>query len=735
MFGKYNKLSDFSKFFIPIFRVLPIISASDSLISSNLGAAIVSIRLFHVWTTTMGAPASESVRSDANLQPQGTNSGQNTSFFSFFNYPTTFFPAPELSIDKGSSRDPTPKEAQAIATLDKHHSSDIIAWHTLSQSTEPGLNHRDWPGGLSKKDILAISTLRDCSSESLKQWLELCICFKSLPADFCQLTALAANQKISPSAGFSVCRLAATASSRQTRRLLPRSAITPRHPSPVNSVKAHSPNRNNTPYRAGRTFARATTYGTPALVKPANQDHKYWCTVCDNHSFQNSDGWKKHEKEHEIKYVCMLAGIFETTNEGRRCILCGALNQPDSHHSVHNIAPCVEATNRPSFKRRYDMVGHLRDYHAIDDTANGGIIADRWRCQSSKSAWSCGFCIHLSPALQAHLRHIGTEHFEKGQSIKDWKYSNVIRGLLLQPEIKEAWQHLLHSLEIVWPQEIRWNKLKTESLLYRLENDVTGKETPQSLAKAAYESAEFIWNPAYKDTTGSATPRNIVPKPYKIEGLSPPCQDQLIASTEAPVEHQPLSPPPNQAYPSSRVSPNYGARITYATAALNNSPAYLVPTLDQSIGMDPLTSDTGDMDSNQSRTPFSDHRVCRPGPSVYHLWNAYDVTTDPTHSDQEINQYNRNDKADWLTHPQSNVGISSISDTLECPGGTESPLAQALLQKYTLNDRLTMEAYRKRSGEDERSLDANYGQARGEGDEDIQTATGANGYLQDDLYQ
>lgn len=683
----------------------------------------------------MGAPASVFVRSDANLQPQGTNSGQNTSFSSFFNYPTTFFPVPELSIDKGPSRDPTPKEAQAIATLDKHHNSDIIAWHTLSQSTKAGLNHRDWPGGLSKKDILAISTLRDCSSESLKQWLELCICFKSLPANFCQLTALAANQEISPSAGLSVCRLAAAASSRQTRRLLPRSAITPRHPSLVNSVKAHSPNRNNTPYRAGQTFARATTYGTPALVKPTNQDHKYWCTVCDNHSFQNSDGWKKHEKEHEIKYVCLLGGIFETTNEGRRCILCGALNQPDSHHSVHNIAPCVEATNRPSFKRRYDMVGHLRDYHAIYDTANGGIIADRWRCQSSKSAWSCGFCIHLSPALQAHLRHIGTEHFEKGQSIKDWKYSNVIRGLLLQPEIKEAWQHLLHSLDISRPQEIRWNKVKTENLLYRLECDLTGKETPQSLAKAAYESAEFIWSPVYKDTTISATPGNIVPKRYKTEGLSPPCQDQLVASTEAPVEYQPLSSPPHQADHSSRVSPDSGTRIAYATAALNNWPAYLVPTLDQSLGFDPLTSATGDMDSTQSTTPFSDHKVYRAGPSIYPLWNAHVVTTDLAHSDQEMFQYNRNVKVDWPTHPQSNVGVSSVACTLKRPQEPESPSAQALLRKYTLNERLTMEAYRKRTGEDERSLDANYGQAQREGDEDIHNATGANGYLKDDLYQ
>lgn len=141
------------------------------------------------------------------------------------------------------------------------------------------------------------------------------------------------------------------------------------------------------------------------------------------------------------------------------------------------------------------------------------------------------------------------------------------------------------------------------------------------------------------------------------------------------------------------------------------------------------------MDSTQSTTPFSDHKVYRADPSTYPLWNAYDVTTDLAHSDQELFQYNRNVKVDWSTHPQSNVGVSSVAYTLKRPRESESPSAQALLREYTLNERFTIEAYRKRNREDERSLDANYGQAQREGDEDIHNATGANGYLKDDLYQ
>lgn len=124
-----------------------------------------------VWNTTMVAPVPESGRSDATLQPPGTDWGQNTCSPSSVNpFTTSIFPT-ELSIKNASSRHPTPEHAQAIAALKNHNSGDIQAWHAHSQSTVPGLKHLDGPDGLSVLEIHATSTLRGCSKESLIEWL------------------------------------------------------------------------------------------------------------------------------------------------------------------------------------------------------------------------------------------------------------------------------------------------------------------------------------------------------------------------------------------------------------------------------------------------------------------------------------------------------------------------------------------------------------------------------------
>lgn len=329
---------------------------------------------------------------------------------------------------------------------------------------------------------------------------QVLFCLTSIPTDFRQLTALTANQKAPPNFGLSAYRFAAATSSRQTRRPSPRSNHTSTHPSVAKSIKAISPHLSNNPSSAltavhslltpVQTVLPASSHNTSALARPANPNHTYWCTVCCNRSYKNRDDWKKHEKEHEIKYICMLNGLFETTEDGKRCFLCGDVDPADNHHLAHNFGPCLAAADRPSFKRRYDMVTHLKAAH---DISSGGIIADKWLHKSSKKAWSCGFCIQLFPSLKDRLKHISTEHFDKGQSINDWIFSKVIQGLLLQPGIQEAWQHLLDILDLFRLSEIKWNKLGNEDLQQRHERGLTGKETAQALAKAAYDNAEYDW--------------------------------------------------------------------------------------------------------------------------------------------------------------------------------------------------------------------------------------------------
>lgn len=80
------------------------------------------------------------------------------------------------------------------------------------------------------------------------------------------------------------------------------------------------------------------------------------------------------------------------------------------------------------------------------------------------------------PSLQDRLKHLGTKHVEKGQSINDRDLTRAIQGLLFQPKIQEAWQHLfLESFDPFRLSEIKRNKLRSVEVQYRLENDLTGK--------------------------------------------------------------------------------------------------------------------------------------------------------------------------------------------------------------------------------------------------------------------
>ena len=505
---------------------------------------------------------------------------------------------------------------------------------------------------------------------------QVLFCFTSIPAEFRQLTALTASQEAPPKVGLSAYRFAAATSSPQTRQPSPRSDHTSARLPVAKSVKAISPHLSNNPYSAlitvhesfspGHTLLPEISHKTSALAEPANPNHTYWCTVCRNRSYKNSDDWKKHEKEHETKYICMLNGLFEITEDGQKCVLCGALNPADSHHLAHSIAPCLEAEDRPSFKRRYDMVAHLKDAH---DIPNGGIIADKWLHKSFKKAWSCGFCIQLFPSLKDRLKHIGTEHFKKGQSINDWDFTKVIQGLLLQPGIQESWQHLLDTLDPFRLSEIKWNKFGREDIQQRLEKGLTSKETAQSLAIAAYDNAEYDWTLADIGDIAFATTMNSVPDPYINKVSSPFLQEHAVASEEeARVQCQPWSPPQHQASQIPTTSPTSRVESAYVTAASISPPARLVPPLDHEPVWKPLASNTTDMNTTRPRTS-SNEKFGPPTQSVSTSWGG-----DPTHSDLETFRYKSNDDIAWSTIPHPDIDCRS--STLKRPRDSVSPQAQ-----------------------------------------------------------
>ena len=498
----------------------------------------------------------------------------------------------------------------------------------------------------------------------------------------------------------------------------------------MSSAKANLPHTRNKTHStfsathnrvdAGQTFTRNNTYITGALVKQKSPDPAYWCTVCDEHSYQDIDGWRKHEREHEIDYVCMLCGLFETTKDGRICVLCGALDQEDSHALVHNVAPCLNAADHPSFKRKYGMVRHLEVIHGI---TNGGPIADTWRFQSPKKAWSCGFCIQLFPSLETRLKHIGTQHFGRGQSISDWDFTNVIQGLLLQPGIQEAWQQLLGLLDPFSRSKINWIKGRSQDLQHKLEQGLTVEDPPQALAQAAYDNAEHDWSPAQHDEIAYASTPNAIPILRNSKGLSPPSRHHAAASREASVQCQPYSWPQEQAPDISRISPASEPQSAHGAAVYDSSPAQL-PALEYSPGLEQVASDTDDKISPQPATPYSDNNVYLADPSVYYSWDRFNMTpnmgpvdgTSLHHSDLSI--------VNWSTNPYNDVETGGSS--LKRQRSPASPPARTLRRKMTTEDKHRKKTRRTRIEEREtppRGLAIERAQGELYDDEDT---TGAN---------
>ena len=102
------------------------------------------------------------------------------------------------------------------------------------------------------------------------------------------------------------------------------------------------------------------------------------------------------------------------------------------------------------------MVDHLMKHHHVVNAQQGQIIANQWKTDSDKQAWSCGFCVHLFSSLEDRLNHIAMEYRDNGRVYDEWSLTNVIKGLLLQPQVIAAWNNLIWSkhgsisIEFVW---------------------------------------------------------------------------------------------------------------------------------------------------------------------------------------------------------------------------------------------------------------------------------------------
>ena len=184
--------------------------------------------------------------------------------------------------------------------------------------------------------------------------------------------------------------------------------------------------------------------------------HSHWCTVCKDHgAFSTCDGWKRHMKEHETCYPCILCGNSSTLGKDKK------------------------------FTRKSNLVNHLQENHSI--SAKPALaLADQWKRTEPKKAYACGFCVKYFGTLQEQMNHIDNLHYKHSQDMTEWDHNNVILGLLSQPDVKIAWQKQLASNRplisgCTWPYPV------VADLQTMLE---MCQDSPDALAAEAWESTE-----------------------------------------------------------------------------------------------------------------------------------------------------------------------------------------------------------------------------------------------------
>ena len=215
----------------------------------------------------------------------------------------------------------------------------------------------------------------------------------------------------------------------------------------------------------------------PVPAYAANVSRPYSCTICGSQrSYQNHYDWKKHEKEHEAKYICRLGSSQD------------ALRMVNDNTQAHGSC-------KFTCKRRDHMVTHLNRHHEIHKVAQARILGDQWRRTSGKKFWSCGFCIRLFTGFAERLKHIGSEHYERNQAYDEWDTTKLIKGLLLQPEVQRAWESILATGPAHQFEEIVWDARAIKETQYILEMGPSPTQSAESLAMAAYKAGKLKTEP------------------------------------------------------------------------------------------------------------------------------------------------------------------------------------------------------------------------------------------------
>ncbi|KAF2002608.1 hypothetical protein P154DRAFT_573809 [Amniculicola lignicola CBS 123094] len=150
---------------------------------------------------------------------------------------------------------------------------------------------------------------------------------------------------------------------------------------------------------------------------------RYWCTACEG-SFGEKYDWKRHEETYQER-----SEMYQCPN----CKKAYFLDKEfvDHHQKSHKCQTCTEQRHVDQVRRRL----------------------------KGRTHWGCGFCPRLDTDWTERCNHVAS-HFEKGNTIEDWKHSQVILSLLQQPLIRDEWMRLIRSKQEAKPR-FGWSKHTT----------------------------------------------------------------------------------------------------------------------------------------------------------------------------------------------------------------------------------------------------------------------------------
>ena len=184
-------------------------------------------------------------------------------------------------------------------------------------------------------------------------------------------------------------------------------------------------------------------------LDPAN---RYFCTFCDQ-SFGSEADWRSHQ--------------VTSHGDGKKyfCRDCGA-----------------------SYSLLTSLSAHLQQAHGATPLPAEVAISEP---SGTTRTWGCGFC---ATALSSHIVYLDhlAKHFDDGKEQIQWQHLSVIKALLHQPGLRDAWERLVDDWETSQGQKLRflWDDQTSLVLQSMLERFSIGKDDPRVLAGFAYHTAQ-----------------------------------------------------------------------------------------------------------------------------------------------------------------------------------------------------------------------------------------------------